>query len=484
MVRRRSLALLMLADACWVAGAIRLALAVDGWRRSFTVRVDAASASHLLAVVAVWLACLFICGAYDRRYLVLKGRSLGLTMAGCATATAAFAGGCYLVPAWHMSRSAFVVLGLSAGLGLVLIRAVWLARGRRTHWPEFLGVGDPELLATVWEKLARALGFRKSLAVVATGRDRRIPSPTGIRDCSMRDALQILRDGTREVVVLTDGTITSPQAAAILSHASLTGCTVADIFTFYEMHTGRAPIFIVPGGWVFRAHHRSPEWAAYLNKRLFDVLVTLALLPIAIPITAVAALLVKLTSAGPAFFTQRRVGYRGREFSLVKLRTMRADFDGSRNTAWTQREDPRITPVGRILRATGIDELPQLWNVLRGDLSLVGPRPEQPAVIAELENSMLPYPQRHVVPSGITGWAQIHRGGDLRFDDVLDKIRLDLYYARNFSLWFDVVILLRTLQMLLAGAKPAPSASVAPRAQAALLGRVADSPEQVPAMES
>ncbi len=251
---------------------------------------------------------------------------------------------------------------------------------------------------------------------------------------------------------------------------------MADVFTFYEMHTGRAPIFIVPGGWVFRIHHRAPECAAYLGKRLFDLVVTAALLPVVIPITAAAAFLVKMTSPGPAFFAQRRIGYRGREFSLLKLRTMRADPDRRGGELWTQRDDSRVTPVGRILRATGIDELPQLWNVVCGDLSLVGPRPEQPAVIAELEDSMLPYMQRHVVPSGVTGWAQIHRGGDVRFDDVLDKIRLDLYYARNFSLWFDILILLRTFQMLLAGAKPAPSASVTPQAEAVRLRRVADSP--------
>lgn len=477
MVRHRSLTVLIMADACWVAVSVRVALVVDSWRRSLpTDGMEANSLLHLPAMVVVWLAALFICGAYDRRYLALKGRNLTLTVFGCATATAAFAGGCYLVPAWHMSRSAFVCLGLIAGLGLVLIRTLWLAIGRRVYCPEFLGVGDSAVLATVWAELGPALGAEKPLSVASSRGSSGCQSPKGIQYCSKQTALDLLRQHGRNVVVLTDGTIPSPQAAYILGRASLTGCTVADVFTFYEMHTGRAPIFIIPGRWLFRAHHRAPEWAAYLSKRLFDLVVTLALLPIAIPVVGLGALLVKLTSPGPAFFTQRRIGYRGREFSLVKLRTMRSGSGSEGHPMWTQCDDPRITPVGRVLRATGIDELPQLWNVLRGDLSLVGPRPEQPGVVQDLENSVLPYMQRHVVPSGITGWAQIHRGGDIGFDDVVDKIRLDLYYARNFSLWFDVVILLRTFQMMLAGAKPTPSTLIARRGEVPRLQQAADSP--------
>ncbi|MBN1460024.1 MAG: sugar transferase [Armatimonadetes bacterium] len=476
MVRRRSLVLLIMADACWLAISIRLALAVDGWRRSLPERMEISHIGHVLAMVTLWLTALFICGAYDRRYLVLKGRNLSLTMFGSAMALGVLAGACYLVPAWHMSRSAFVTLGLVGGPGLVVIRTGWLAIDRSLCWPQFLGVGDPELLAIVWEEVSRALGVGRPLSVVASSREQGACTSPGVRLCSEETALHVLEQHGKNVVVLTDGTIPSPQAAYILSRASLTGCTVADVFTFYEMNTGRAPIFIVPGGWVFRAHHRAPEWTAYVCKRLFDLTVTLALLPLVIPIIAVAALLVRMTSSGPAFYRQRRVGYGGREFSLLKLRTMRVGADGEGSALWTQRDDPRITPVGRFLRATAIDELPQLWNVMCGDLSLVGPRPEQPDVIAELEHSMLPYAQRHVVPSGVTGWAQIHRGGDIRFDDVLDKIRLDLYYARNFSLWFDILILLRTFQMLLAVAKPAPAALLAQRVETARLHHAPDSP--------
>lgn len=464
MVRRWSLLVLVIADAAWLALSVRLALGVDSWRRSRAgVPLDVHSTLHLLGITVAWLTALFVCGAYDRRYLALKGRNLSLTMFGCVVATAACAAGCYLAPFWYVSRTAFVALGLTAGLGLVLIRSVWLTIGKRVYLPEFLGVGDPYILEAVWVELGEAFGTKQPLPVVSVGNIRIPRSLAGIRDCPKDSALAALERHGSNLVVISDGTILSSQAAYILSRASLAGCTVADVFTYFERHTGRAPIFIIPGGWVFRPDHRAPDWAAYIGKRILDLLVTLLLLPLTIPVLMLAALLIRITSPGPVFFTQRRIGYRGRDFSLIKLRTMRIEETAGAKSAWTKHNDPRVTPIGRLLRATGIDELPQLWNVIRGDLSLVGPRPEQPEVISELDNFILPYMQRHAVPCGITGWAQIHRGSDAGLDDVLDKIRLDLYYARHFSLWFDIVILLRTFQMLLAGAKPAPSAVVGTR---------------------
>ncbi|UCC68550.1 MAG: sugar transferase [Armatimonadota bacterium] len=461
MSRRRSLALLIIADACWVALSVRLALAVDSWRRSLpSMSLDAWYLLHWLTIVGIWLAALALCGAYDRRYLALRGRNLSLTMFGSAVATAASAVSFYLVPAWHMSRSAFVSLALTALLGVVLIRAVWLARERRVYLPEFLGVGDPELLAHVWRDLARVTGAACPLPVVSSNGDSPSRLPAGTVSCTPRSALETLERHGRELAVLSDGTIPSSQSARILTQASLNGSMVADVFTFYESYTGRAPIFRIEGKWIFRAQHHAPDHTAYFTKRLFDVVVTMLLLPLTIPVVAIAAVLIRLTSPGPAFFVQRRVGYRGHEFSLLKLRTMRPEASTAEEGIWTRPDDPRVTPLGRLLRATGIDELPQLWNVLRGDLSLVGPRPERPDVIRQLDSVLLPYMQRHVVPCGITGWAQIHRGSDVHFEDVLDKTRLDLYYARHFSLWLDAVILLRTFQMLLARARPAPSSLV------------------------
>ncbi len=483
MVGRRSVLLLVMADACWIGSTLLAAWALDGWRRSLPMwQMNPAHLTHLTGAVAIWLLALYICGAYERKYLTLKGRNLSLTLCGSAVGTAATAGSLYLLPQWHMSRFAFLLLGMGAVSGLVAIRAIWLVHQRRIPLPAFLGVGDPEVLGDIWLELTRVTAVQGQLPVVSpnghspsaalgAGPARTHP---GVSLCSEEAALAALAAHRGGMVVLSDGTIPSSQAASILNRASLSGSTVADISTFYEIYTGRAPIFRTAGGWLFRAQHHAPDTLAYYSKRLFDVTVTLLLLPVAVPVLALAALAIKLTSPGPVFYRQRRIGSRGREFSLVKLRSMSVDAERNTGPVWAGEEDSRITPVGRVLRATGIDELAQLWNVLRGEISLVGPRPERPEVVRGIVQEVAPYLQRHVVPAGITGWAQVHRGGDSSLEDVVDKVRLDLYYARNFSLWFDIVILLRTFQMLLAHAKPAPTATVGQ--ERALLPRSGASP--------
>ncbi len=458
MVKRGSRILLILGDSCWVGISLFFALAVDAWHRS--PQGSWLGLMNFAGVIPIWLLSLYICGAYERQYLALKGRNLSLTLCGAAVATAVTAGGLFLLPQWHMSRLAFVVLGVCAGTGLVLIRALWLARGKHIRKPVFLGLGDPQLLGGIWLQCAGTVGAPGPLPLLSTNGHRSGKYP-GVHLCSVEAAAESIRSHRDWLILLTDGTIPSAEAAALLNLASLSGSMVADIFSFYEIHTARAPIFRNHRGWVFRVNHRAPDAAAHLAKRLFDVTITLLLLPIAAPLVALAAVWVKATSAGPVFFLQRRMGSRGREFHLVKLRTMYMNAEAETGAVWSGRADARVTPSGRILRALGIDELPQLWNVLKGEMSLVGPRPERPEIVRELTEQIGPYMQRLVVPAGITGWAQIHRGCDGNLEDVLDKIRLDLYYARNFSLWFDIAILLRTFQMLLARAKPLPSAEIA-----------------------
>jgi exopolysaccharide biosynthesis polyprenyl glycosylphosphotransferase len=177
-------------------------------------------------------------------------------------------------------------------------------------------------------------------------------------------------------------------------------------------------------------------------KRFFDIVVSLTGLMIAGPIIAVSAIWIKATSAGPVFFRQERVGMDGCRFYMYKLRTMRVDaeHDGAQMTS---RDDPRRTTVGRFLRRSSLDELPQLFNVLRGDMSLVGPRPEQPLFIEDFKRKIPRYALRHKIKAGITGWAQVNgmRGNT----SIAKRIELDLYYIENWSLALDLKILLRTV---------------------------------------
>jgi Undecaprenyl-phosphate glucose phosphotransferase len=187
----------------------------------------------------------------------------------------------------------------------------------------------------------------------------------------------------------------------------------------------------------------SPEqgWNAVV-KRGFDLGSSGLGLVLLSPVMALIALLVKLDSPGPVFYAQERVGMNGRRFRMIKFRSMRADAE-SRGDGWTVKDDPRRTPLGSTLRRLSLDELPQLWNVFVGDMSLVGPRPEQPRFVEEFRGSIPRYMLRHHVKAGMTGWAQVN---GLRGDTPLeDRIRYDLYYVQNWSIWFDLRILVLTV---------------------------------------
>ena len=166
-----------------------------------------------------------------------------------------------------------------------------------------------------------------------------------------------------------------------------------------------------------------------------------------LPLFLVIPILVKSESRGPVIYSQTRTGRGGREFVLYKFRTMytNAEQDGPR---WAEQDDPRVTRVGRILRKTRLDELPQLWNVLKGDMSFVGPRPERPAFVLEIEKNVPYYELRHLVSPGITGWAQVMFPYGASIEDAVEKLQYDLYYIKNYSLLLDAVILIKTMRIV------------------------------------
>jgi lipopolysaccharide/colanic/teichoic acid biosynthesis glycosyltransferase len=179
-------------------------------------------------------------------------------------------------------------------------------------------------------------------------------------------------------------------------------------------------------------------------KRLADFVLAALLTILALPLIALAALLVKLTSRGPAFYSQTRVGEEGRQFTIWKLRSMIHNCESLTGPRWSMPGDPRVTRVGAFLRASHLDELPQLWNVLRGDMSLIGPRPERPEFVPELERELPGYWQRLLVRPGVTGLAQVQLPPDSDLTSVRRKLAHDLYYIRHLSVWLDLKLLVCT----------------------------------------
>ena len=193
-----------------------------------------------------------------------------------------------------------------------------------------------------------------------------------------------------------------------------------------------------------------PAWEES-TKRLIDITVSTIVLLIGLPAWIAVAVLIRLTSAGPAIYRQKRVGQHGRLFTMYKFRTMHDDAEAHTGPVWAQENDPRYTPIGRWLRKTRLDEIPQFWNVLKGDMSLVGPRPERPFFVERLASEIPLYNRRHRVKPGITGWAQVKWKYDTSLDDVRQKVKYDLFYIENVNLRMDFKILFRTIRTTLMG---------------------------------
>ncbi len=227
------------------------------------------------------------------------------------------------------------------------------------------------------------------------------------------------------------------------------GVHVNDFSSFLERETGRVDLDTVNPSWlIFSDGFSSGRLFSSSVKRVFDVVASALLLALTFPIILVFALLVKLDSKGPAFFRQERVGLYGETFHLIKLRSMRTDAekDGAK---WAEENDPRITRIGRFIRKVRIDELPQAWSVLKGQMSFVGPRPEVPAFVDDLQEQIPFYGERHMVKPGITGWAQINYPYGASTEDSRKKLEYDLYYAKNYTPFLDLVILLQTVRVIL-----------------------------------
>ena len=227
------------------------------------------------------------------------------------------------------------------------------------------------------------------------------------------------------------------------------GVHVNEFSSFLERETGRVDLDTVNPSWlIFSDGFSSGRAISSVAKRIFDVTASALLLLITAPVILLFALLVKLDSKGPAFYRQSRVGLFGESFNVIKLRSMRTDAEAA-GAKWAQKDDPRITRVGRFIRKVRIDELPQTWTVLKGEMSFVGPRPERPEFVADLEEQLPYYAERHMVKPGITGWAQINYPYGASIEDSRHKLEYDLYYAKNYTPFLDFLIILQTLRVVL-----------------------------------
>jgi len=229
------------------------------------------------------------------------------------------------------------------------------------------------------------------------------------------------------------------------------GTWVEDGVNFYERLVGKIVVDELKPSWfIFSSGFRQFRLAR-ITKRLLDVLLATVALLISLPFFPIIAFLIRLDSPGPVFFRQERVGEDEKVFTLLKFRSMRMDAEANTGPVWAQDQDHRTTAVGRFLRKSRLDELPQLINVLKGDMSFVGPRPERPFFVGVLLQEIPYYAVRHTVKPGITGWAQIKYSYGASMEDSLEKLQYDLFYIKNLSIWLDLTILFETIKVVILG---------------------------------
>ncbi|OLC74624.1 MAG: hypothetical protein AUH72_21495 [Acidobacteria bacterium 13_1_40CM_4_65_8] len=328
-------------------------------------------------------------------------------------------------------------------------------------------------LAFVW--MAKSLAPRKRLLIIGT-------SPTAIsfaRELEGRDELGVeivgfvdpdasasgtsparvigsiedipaivrARSVDRVVVSLADARGKLPMST--LLQMKLDGVTFDHLASVYEEYTGKIAVENLRPSWLIFADGFRKSRGHAIVKRVTDVCFAAAALIVLFPVLLLVALAVRLTSQGPILYHQRRVGQNGRLFYVHKFRSMLADAEATTGAVWAKKGDARITPLGRFMRRSRLDELPQLWNILCGHMSVVGPRPERPEFVGALRQQIPFYAQRHVVKPGLTGWAQVRYTYGASVEDAMEKLQYDLFYIKHMSIALDVLIMLATVKTVL-----------------------------------
>lgn len=396
---------------------------------------DASTLAALLALTIGAIAATI--GLYRPEALVDRNSLLlNATVAGLLAFPAELA----VIGSVHLGLSSLDVLWLTAVLAAWLVcilltrLAVSLVLDRAHLARRVLVVGTGQRAARVCEML-RARRFWRFEPILA-GTDRTSLTPHALREQRIWG-----------IVLAAPGDAHPPAESLLVS--KLSGIRVFDDTRFYEHHLGRIDIDTVDAGWLLTADGFDQTWLGEAVKRTCDVLVSCALLLATLPLMLITAVLIKLESPGPVFYRQLRTGLGGVPFTVFKFRSMTVDAEVGGKPRWAQQHDPRVTRVGSIIRPMRIDELPQLINVLRGEMSMIGPRPERPHFVEQLSRVIPLYRERACVKPGLTGWAQVNYPYGASVEDAREKLAYDLYYVKNRSLLLDLLILLSTVRVVL-----------------------------------
>jgi sugar transferase (PEP-CTERM system associated) len=360
----------------------------------------------------------------------------------------------YIFPQLLLGRGAFGLVFLFAFVGTALARLIfvrlfkWDAMRRRVL---LLGSGSRSVRIEELEKDQE--GHRKFNLVGCLPLSDSESSVSKTR--ILKDQGSILSVAKKyridEIVVGVRDRRNGGLPADQLLECKLAGIEVLDLPSFFERETGQIQIESLNPSWMIFSDGFRRSAFKDMTKSLFDLTASSLLLLLTLPVFLVTALLIWIESGSPILYRQERVGENGRNFEVLKFRSMRKDAERDGVPQWAKKQDERITRVGKVIRTLRIDELPQIFNVFKGDMSFVGPRPERPYFVKDLATRIAYYPSRHTVKPGITGWAQIRFPYGATIEDAIQKLQYDLYYVKNHTLFLDLIILFQTAQVVLFG---------------------------------
>lgn len=454
--------ILIAGETLLLAAAVVISSVLIGGPQAWDLVTDNTAFLRVLLIVVVCQVCLHYTDLYDLRTMTTK-RDLAQRVMRAIGATSLILGIAYwLFPLLVVRQNVFLLSAvLSVALVMLWRSAFDIITDHLAPRERLLLVGtSPAAVVLARELFER----RQELGVDIVGFVDPDPARVGapvinpgvVGTIDDIPALSSRMHVDRVVVSLSDerGKLRMDQ---LLDVRLRSGVLFDHLASVYEEYTGKIALENLRPSWlVFSTGFRKTQLLT-VTKRTFDLVAAVCGLILSLPLTIITAILVKLESPrDPVLYHQERVGLNGATFTIHKFRTMKSDAEAKTGPVWSAGDnDPRITRVGRFLRKTRLDEIPQLWNVLVGDMSLIGPRPERPSFVEKLTQQIPFYGQRHVVKPGVTGWAQVRYAYGASVEDALEKMQYDLYYVKHMSLMFDLMIALETIKtvVLRRGAK-------------------------------
>lgn len=404
-----------------------------------------------LAYATAMVISMISVGLYQRGLPFSAGLLVRLVLS-FLIASVAMAAVFYTFPDLVVGRGVMAFAMVFTFVGVLGLRALFF---RLTHSDaqstNVLVLGTGRQAQMIAELEPTQPGFRVVGYVAINEQETDIPAERRLpHDRSLMD--MVLSYQVDDIVVATDDRRLRLPVDEILD-CKMSGTMVLDLLSFFEKETSRIKLDVLHPSWIFFSDGFQLSGVAQFSKRALDLLAGLTILLLTWPLMLLVALAIRIESGGkgPILFHQVRVGLNGKAFRVHKFRSMRTDAEADGVARWATKNDSRITRVGNFIRKARLDELPQVFNVLRGEMSLVGPRPERPEFVEQLERELPFYAERHRVKPGLTGWAQLSYPYGATMDDARNKLEYDLYYVKNASAFLDMIILLETVEVVLWG---------------------------------